>query len=94
MLAHPRTTGYEVPDEMIGRLAAAGLNGIEVWHPDQGPAERGQVLSLATDLNLIPTGASDDHGELSGHRIGCETTAPENYQRLIAQAAGRPVTAH
>ena len=34
VLAHPRSPGYEVPDEVIAGLAAVGLAGLEVYHPD------------------------------------------------------------
>jgi 3',5'-nucleoside bisphosphate phosphatase len=88
VLAHPRTAGYEVPDEVIGRLAAAGLAGVEVWHPDQAMAERERVLDLAAELGLAATGGSDDHGALTGHRIGCETTPPQAYEQLVEQAPG------
>jgi predicted metal-dependent phosphoesterase TrpH len=93
VLAHPGTVGYEVPDEVIVRLAAVGLAGVEVWHPEQSIAERARAGALASELGLVATGGSDDHGELTGHRIGCETTPPEAYERLIGQASGRPVHA-
>ena len=93
VLAHPRAgqrRGREVggvSDEEIGRLAAAGLAGVEVFHPDQPAAERAGLLALAHDLGLVATGGSDDHGSLTGHRIGCETVAADAYQALISQAS-------
>ncbi len=56
VLAHPGTPGYEVPDEVIARLAAAGLAGVEVWHPEQPAAERARARALADDLGLVPHG--------------------------------------
>ena len=90
VLAHPRAgpRGGPVSDEQIARLAAAGLAGIEVDHPSQDQAERQLLRALATDLDLVVSGGSDDHGELTGHRLGCDTISPENYQRLVAQATG------
>jgi 3',5'-nucleoside bisphosphate phosphatase len=96
VLAHPRGSirGWMIPAEVIASLAAAGLTGIEISHPDQDDAQRAQLTTLAADLGLVATGGSDDHGELTGYRIGCETTAPDEYQRLLAQATGAvPVTA-
>jgi predicted metal-dependent phosphoesterase TrpH len=87
VLAHPGTPGYEVPDEVIARLAAAGLAGVEVWHPDQPAAERARARALAGELGLIPTGGSDDHGKLTGYRIGAETTPPESWEHLAALAS-------
>jgi hypothetical protein len=88
VLAHPGTDGYEVPDEVIARLAAAGLAGAEVWHPEQPIAERERVLASTTQLGLVATGGSDDHGALTGHRIGCATTPLPDYEQLVALASG------
>jgi predicted metal-dependent phosphoesterase TrpH len=93
VLAHPRSGGYQVADEVIASLAAAGLTGVEVHHPDHGEAQRARLTALAADLGLVVTGGSDDHGRLTGHRIGCETTAPDAWERLAARAAGT-VTAY
>ena len=87
VLAHPRA-GRPVPDGEIGRLAAAGLAGLEVFHPDQEGTERAGLLALARDLGLVATGGSDDHGSLTGHRIGCETIQAEAYQALLARIPG------
>jgi predicted metal-dependent phosphoesterase TrpH len=87
VLAHPRAGRQQpLPDEEIARLAAAGLAGLEVFHPDHPPAERAALAALADDLGLVPTGGSDDHGSLTGHRIGSETTGPGAYRRLLSQA--------
>jgi len=85
-LAHPRA-GRDtwVTNEQITRLAAVGLAGLEVFHPDQSEAERARLIALAHDLALVPTGGSDDHGSLTGHRLGCETTSGEAYQDLLSR---------
>ena len=89
VLAHPRAgRDSTFSDEEIGRLAAAGLAGVEVFHPDHSDAERARLLALAHDLDLVATGGSDDHGSLTGHRIGCETVAADAYQALISRATG------
>jgi 3',5'-nucleoside bisphosphate phosphatase len=96
VLAHPRVAarGWVLPDQVIADLAAAGLSGIEIQHPEQGSSQRRELLGLADRLGLIASGGSDDHGELTGHRIGCDTIAPDAYERLVAQATGgTPVTA-
>ena len=88
-LAHPRAgRDWIVSDEEIGRLAAADLGGVEVFHPDQSDTERAGLLALAHDLGLVATGGSDDHGSLTGYRIGCETAPADAYQDLISLAAG------
>ncbi len=91
VLAHPGAVsrGWRVSDEAISRLARAGLAGLEVQHPDHDQAERSRLGALAADLDLVPTGGSDDHGSLTGHRLGQETCPPESYERLTARY-GRP----
>jgi predicted metal-dependent phosphoesterase TrpH len=88
VLAHPRA-GRDtlVSDEQITRLAAAGMAGLEVFHPDQSDTERAGLLALARDLDLLATGGSDDHGGLTHYRMGCETTPSDAYYALIARAA-------
>jgi predicted metal-dependent phosphoesterase TrpH len=89
VLAHPRADrDLEVTDEQIAGLAAAGLAGVEVFHPDQPEQEQARLLALARDLGLLVTGGSDDHGSLTGHRIGSHTAAPGAYETLVAQATG------
>jgi predicted metal-dependent phosphoesterase TrpH len=87
VLAHPRA-GRDtwVTNEQITGLAAVGLAGLEVFHPDQSDAERARLIALAHDLGLAATGGSDDHGSLTGYRLGCETTSAEAYQDLLSRA--------
>jgi len=93
VLAHPRSPGYEIADEVIAGLAVAGLAGLEVFHPDHDHSERTRLTQLATELNLVMTGGSDDHGAFNDSGLGSETTPPDQYQRLLALATGaRPVT--
>jgi predicted metal-dependent phosphoesterase TrpH len=93
VLAHPRSPGYEITDEVIIGLAAAGLAGVEVWHPDHDHAERTRLAALASRLGLVATGGSDDHGSFNDSGLGSQTTPLEEYERLLSQAAGaHPVT--
>jgi predicted metal-dependent phosphoesterase TrpH len=90
-LAHPRA-GRDtwVTNEQITRLAAVGLAGLEVFHPDQSEAERARLIALAHDLALVPTGGSDDHGSLTDYRLGGETTSGEAYQDLLSRVPANP----
>jgi 3',5'-nucleoside bisphosphate phosphatase len=92
VLAHPgaASRGWKIPDEAISRLAGAGLAGLEVWHPDHDEAERSRLGALAAGLDLAPTGGSDDHGSLTGHRLGAQTCPPESYERLMGRCGRRP----
>jgi predicted metal-dependent phosphoesterase TrpH len=91
VLAHPGAVsrGWRISDEVVSGLALVGLAGLEVQHPDHDQAERLRLGALATDLDLVATGGSDDHGSLTGYRLGQETCPPESYERLVARY-GRP----
>jgi 3',5'-nucleoside bisphosphate phosphatase len=92
VLAHPgaASRGWTISADGIARLADAGLAGLEIDHPNHDEDERDRLRTLAGRLDLVATGGSDDHGSLTGHRLGCETTAPEAFRRLmsLAGAAG------
>ena len=90
VLAHPRSPGYEIPDDVIARLVDSGLCGLEVFHPDHDLAERERLTELATSLGLIATGGSDDHGSFNNHGLGLATTPAEEYELLLALAGPRP----
>src|SRR6266568_2281633 len=78
------------PARAIGLIRAAG--GVAVLaHPRvsaRGQQERAHLGALAARLGLVASGGSDDHGELTGYRIGCDTIAPQAYERLVMQATG------
>jgi len=96
VLAHPRgeTRGWQIPDDVIEDLAAAGLTGVEVNHPQQDEGTRARLSELAARLGLVPSGGSDDHGSLTGYRIGSEIAPEGSYERLVSQASGGvPLTA-
>jgi 3',5'-nucleoside bisphosphate phosphatase len=88
VLAHPAapTRGWTIPDEAVARLAGAGLGGLEVSHPSHDHAQRLRLAGLAATLGLAASGGSDDHGQLTGHRLGCETVSPEAYEQLMSGA--------
>lgn len=88
VLAHPGAPqgGWVIGDEAVARLATAGPAGLEVAHPDHDDAERIRLAALAATLGLVSSGGSDDHGSLTGHRLGCETIAPGEYERLMSRA--------
>ena len=87
VLAHPRSPGYEIGDEVIAGLAAAGLAGIEVFHPDHDDSERKRLTALASALGLAATGGSDDHGSFNASGLGSELTPPAEYERLLSLRA-------
>jgi predicted metal-dependent phosphoesterase TrpH len=90
VLAHPRARkrGYLFGDTLIEELAGVGLAGVEVDHPDHDAKDRAALRELAKGLGLVITGSSDDHGELTGHRLGCETTSRDAFEALLDAAQG------
>ena len=70
-------------------MAAAGLVGLEVDHPDHDAADREHAAGLARELGLIGTGSSDYHGTNKGTRLGACTTDPAAYEQLLALPAAR-----
>jgi predicted metal-dependent phosphoesterase TrpH len=88
VLAHPsvHAGAAAVPEPVIRAMAAAGLDGLEVDHPDQPPADRARWRALAAELGLARTGASDCHGALYGYRLGAERTPDATVDRLLARA--------
>jgi 3',5'-nucleoside bisphosphate phosphatase len=89
VFAHPlaRRRGRVVDEHAIAELAAAGLAGLEVDHPDHAPDDRALLRGLAAELDLVTTGSSDYHGTNKTTPIGAETTDPAQYEALLARAA-------
>lgn len=87
VVAHPwGRGGLGRPDEQtFARLKELGLTGIEVDHQDHDASARERLRAIARDLDLVATGSSDYHGDgKADHDLGCNTTAPEEYERLIS----------
>ena len=55
-------SGRRASDRLVEQLAGQGLRGIEVWHPQHGPATVRRYRALARRLGLLETGGSDFHG--------------------------------
>ncbi|MEO5711429.1 MAG: PHP domain-containing protein [Nocardioidaceae bacterium] len=99
VVAHPWASRHDhsaLDAAGLARLQTAGLAGIEVDHEDHDAATREQLRAIAVDLDLIATGSSDYHGlGKVGHDLGCNTTAPDQLERLLdlaqrsQQASGR-----
>lgn len=93
VLAHPFASlrGRLLHDGQIERLAAAGLAGLEAWHPQHRPDEVARARALADRLGLVATGSSDYHGAVRPCEIGQCTTPVEVLAEIEAQA-GPPRT--
>jgi 3',5'-nucleoside bisphosphate phosphatase len=93
VLAHPfaEPRGWLIPADLITELASVGMAGVEVAHPDHDHAKRAELTALVSRLGLVATGGSDDHGEITGDRIGTEYTGRADFERLVAGASGASV---
>lgn len=88
VLAHPGMwRGNDtVPDELIEQMAANGMVGLEVRHPDHDEQMREKYAAIADRLHLVPTASSDCHGERYGFRMGEERTDAETFAELRRRA--------
>ena len=93
VIAHPMAShrGRTISLETFGSLIDSGLDGIEVDHRDHSPAEKKQLISLASESNLVMTGASDYHGNGKLNSLGEYTTNPDQWERLESRANARRV---
>ncbi|MBA2953922.1 PHP domain-containing protein [Nocardioides sp. MAH-18] len=92
VVAHPwGRGGLGRPDEAsFAELRDLGLSGIEVDHQDHDATTRDRLRAIARNLGLVVTGSSDYHGSgKTDHDLGCNTTAPEEYERLLELTSAR-----
>jgi hypothetical protein len=87
--AHP---GWNIrKTDLVERLIASGLRGVEAWHPNHTERIQREIVDLARSRGLVCTGGSDFHFvELMEADIG-EITAPrESVAALRKAAAEKP----
>jgi predicted metal-dependent phosphoesterase TrpH len=96
VIAHPWGRGREqtLPPEVLRRLTfEQGLDGVEVEHQDHDLDTRLRLGALAAELGLLPTGSSDYHGTGKlDHDLGCNTTDPGVFDKLMERLAARRVS--
>ena len=93
VIAHPMAShrGRTISQETFGSIIQAGLDGIEVDHRDHSPNEKLQLIQLASESNLVMTGASDYHGNGKLNTLGEYTTSPEQWEKLESRSNARRV---
>lgn len=90
VLAHPGMWAAQasVPHELIEGMAAAGMRGLEVDHPDHAPEMRERYREMAARLGLVATGGSDCHGtRYEPVRLGTSLCDPEAFADLRSLAS-------
>lgn len=86
-LAHPGKMRREPP---VALLARAGLDAIEVFHPDHDAALVDRYQTVARELGLLVTGGSDFHGDPAhGLEPGSVTLPAAEFERLRRAADDR-----
>jgi predicted metal-dependent phosphoesterase TrpH len=95
VLAHAaaRRRGPVIDQSVIVELAAEGLAGVEVDHPDHADDDRAALRDLAGALGLLVTGSSDYHGTNKTVSLGQETTDSEALERIEELASRSRVAA-
>jgi predicted metal-dependent phosphoesterase TrpH len=91
VFAHPGARSSSGLREAAVREAAAlGLDGVEVDHPAHDGEVVERCAALATELGLVQTAGSDDHGTgVDGSRLGCRTVPARIVDALEARASAR-----
>jgi hypothetical protein len=66
VIAHPIRIGLtnDREREFLMRLKQVGLLGLEVYHSEHSPERQAYYWKLAEELELLPTGGSDFHGDI------------------------------
>jgi 3',5'-nucleoside bisphosphate phosphatase len=86
-LAHPVRVNGDVR-ALMPELCESGMNAIEAYHSDHGPADTAEYLDLAKRYGLQVTGGSDFHGSVKPNvrlGTGCDGNLhipPDLWDRL------------
>lgn len=80
-------------DDLLVELVRYGLTGIEVSHPDHGPASERFYRKFAAKHGLIATGGSDAHCIEGDKHVGIGgVTVPYDVVRQLEQAAKKELS--
>ncbi|MBD1931924.1 MULTISPECIES: PHP domain-containing protein [Cyanophyceae] len=71
--AHPYLFRGGKVEQVLKELVAAGLMGVEVYHPNHSPKEINNLKKLCAEYGLLMTGGSDYHGPNS------DSVGPERH---------------
>jgi predicted metal-dependent phosphoesterase TrpH len=82
-IAHP--TLYPDHSSIVPRLLDAGIDGIEVLHPDVDAQWRRTYSDLAISRGKMRTGGSDDHGTVKKVETLGSIKVPEDWIRAILE---------
>lgn len=91
VFAHPGARSTRgIREAAVRHAADNGLDGIEVDHPAHDGEVVRRCAEIATELGLVQTAGSDDHGHgTDGSRLGCRTVPARVVDALEARALAR-----
>lgn len=86
VLAHP---GFYDNFELLEELIPEGLDGVEVWHPENTPEQQEMLIETAKKHGLVMTGGSDFHGAFNMYPVKLGDYGPdeENLNQLLTYKA-------
>lgn len=86
VLAHP---GFYDNFELLEELIPLGLDGVEVWHPENTPEQQELLISIAKKHDLLMTGGSDFHGAYNAYPVKLGEYGPDedNVAKLLSYKA-------
>jgi predicted metal-dependent phosphoesterase TrpH len=91
--AHPYLFRGGDVEVVLQELIAAGLMGVEVYHPSHTPSEVKKLENFCAQYDLLMTGGSDYHGSLPGSKDKSSTlnqlSLPLDLLECVKQAAGK-----
>lgn len=74
VLAHP---GFYDNFELLDELIPLGLDGVEVWHPENNPEQQEYLKEVAKKNGLVMTGGSDFHGAYNAYPVKIGDYGPD-----------------
>ena len=75
VLAHP---GFYNNFELLDELIPLGLDGVEVWHPENTPEQQEYLKKQAKKHKLVMTGGSDFHGGYNAYPVCLGQYGPDD----------------
>ena len=75
--------------ELFEELIPLGLDGVEVWHPENTPEQQEALIKTAKKHGLLMTGGSDFHGGFNAYplKIGEYGPTEEALSQLLSYKA-------
>ena len=86
VLAHP---GFYDNFELLEELIPIGLDGVEVWHPENTAEQQEMLIAIAKKHDLLMTGGSDFHGAYNAYPVKLGEYGPDetNVAQLLSYKA-------